>query len=107
MSHFTVAVFSDGNNTVEELLAPYQENNMGDCPEEYMEFNDVTDEYLDRYQNEEVDMVRKSNGDLIFSWEASESEKKEIIKIKFSDKYSTFDEFVQDYGGYKKDEKTG
>jgi len=107
MSHFTVAVFSDGNNTVEELLAPYQENNMGDCPEEYMEFNDVTEEYLDRYENKEVDMVRKSNGDLVFSWEASESGKKEIIKIKFSDKYSTFDEFVQDYGGYEKNEKTG
>lgn len=37
MSHFTVAVFSDGSKTVEKLLAPYQENNMGDCPKEYLE----------------------------------------------------------------------
>ena len=31
MSHFAVAVFSDGNKTLEELMAPYQENNMNDC----------------------------------------------------------------------------
>ena len=29
MSHFTVAVFTDGTKSLEELLAPYQENNMG------------------------------------------------------------------------------
>lgn len=31
MSHFAVAVISDGTKTIEELLAPYQENNMEDC----------------------------------------------------------------------------
>ena len=46
MSHFTVAVFIDGKqdseyleNRLEEMLAPFQENNMGDCPEEYLEFH--------------------------------------------------------------------
>jgi len=33
MSHFTVLVVGDD---VHEQLAPYQENNMGDCPEEYL-----------------------------------------------------------------------
>lgn len=47
MSHFSVLVI--GGNP-EEQLAPYQENNMGDCPEQYLEFFDVTDEYLKEYQ---------------------------------------------------------
>lgn len=36
MSHFTVLVVGDDH---EEALAPFQENNMGDCPEEYLEFD--------------------------------------------------------------------
>ena len=33
MSHFTVAVLVDQKyKKLDELLAPYQENNMGDCP---------------------------------------------------------------------------
>jgi hypothetical protein len=40
MSHFTVMVIGDNP---EEQLAPYQENNMGDCPEEFLEFEDETE----------------------------------------------------------------
>jgi len=40
MSHFTVMVIGDDH---EKQLAPYQENNMGDCPEEYLEFNEDED----------------------------------------------------------------
>ncbi len=42
MSHFTVMVIG---NDPENQLAPYQENNMEDCPEEYLSFVDET-EYL-------------------------------------------------------------
>jgi hypothetical protein len=48
MSHFTVLVIGD---KVEEQLAPYQENNMGDCPGEYLEFNDITEEERNNYEN--------------------------------------------------------
>ena len=41
MSHFTVMVI--GENP-EKQLAPYQENNMGNCPEEYLSFIDKTEE---------------------------------------------------------------
>lgn len=41
MSHFTVMVI--GENP-EKQLAPYQENNMGTCPEEYLSFIDKTEE---------------------------------------------------------------
>jgi hypothetical protein len=37
--HFTVLVKGED---VEELLAPYQENNMGTCPEEFMEFEPLS-----------------------------------------------------------------
>lgn len=40
MSHFAVAVFchTDDGAELERLLAPYQENNMGDCPKKYLTF---------------------------------------------------------------------
>ena len=45
MSHFTVAVITESLDKVDELLAPYQENNMGNCPKEYLEFYDIEEEY--------------------------------------------------------------
>ncbi|WP_430599388.1 hypothetical protein [Enterococcus sp. DIV0179] len=47
MSHFTVAVITkDGKEeTCEKLLAPFQENNMGDCPQKYLKF--IEDEDCD------------------------------------------------------------
>lgn len=51
MSHFAVAVFTkEGGKTVEQLLAPYQENNMGDCPAQYLEFNDQTGEVKEDWE---------------------------------------------------------
>lgn len=47
MSHFTVLVV--GENPEHEL-APFQENNMGDCPEEFMAFHDQEDEFKDEYE---------------------------------------------------------
>ena len=49
MSHFSVAVVTNtgSEEEVERLLAPYQENNMGDCPEEYLEFIEDEDADID------------------------------------------------------------
>ncbi|AOQ24615.1 hypothetical protein MTAT_19600 [Moorella thermoacetica] len=45
MSHFSVAVLTiKGGPTVEDLLAPYQENCGNNCPAEYLKFYDETDE---------------------------------------------------------------
>lgn len=53
MSHFTVGVFIDikKDKKLEDLLAPYQENNMGDCPKEYLEFNECDKEDIEEYEN--------------------------------------------------------
>lgn len=45
MSHFAVAVFCHTDEDAELMrrLAPYQENNMGDCPKEYLTFTEDED----------------------------------------------------------------
>lgn len=59
MSHFTVLVIGDDH---EAALAPFQENNMGDCPREYMAFHDLEDEYREEYENEARDMIVLADG---------------------------------------------
>jgi len=123
MSHFSVAVFTEeGGKTVKELLAPYQENNMGDCPKEYLEFFDVTDEYLEKYENDGVEMIKTPDGELLYPWD--ERFRKpgtfgigtdthevpngyERVFIKHKDRYATFEQFMEDYVGYEKNEETG
>ncbi len=51
MSHFTVGVLVDRKGKkLEELLAPYQENNMGDCPKEYLKFNECRQDEIEEYK---------------------------------------------------------
>jgi hypothetical protein len=59
----------------EEQLAPYQENNMGDCPEKYLEFTDCTEE------------VKKD-------WESQTDEEK-------AEYDNDIQKFANDYGGYE------
>jgi hypothetical protein len=58
----------------EEQLAPYQENNMGNCPKEYLEFDDRTEE-------------------LKQDWEEEDEETKS--------KYKDFDTYVKECHGYE------
>lgn len=122
MSHFSVAVFTDNNTTVEELLAPYQENNMGDCLKEYLEFIDITEENFDEYNNGGCDMVQLPDGKLVYTWDDMfrkqgsfgfgndthevPSEYK-IVHILHKERYKTFEEFMEDWVGESKDEETG
>lgn len=69
MSHFAVAVFSDGKKTVEELLAPYQENNMDDCPKEYLKFCSTTEEGRKEYENESREKARLKDGTTVWPWD--------------------------------------
>ena len=81
MSHFTVLVIGDNP---EEQLAPYQENNMGDCPKEYLEFKDLESEYLEEYEDGTEERFVDSQGnhysryDDIFYREPTEKEYREI-----------------------------
>ena len=54
MSHFSVAVITKGLPTeddIEQIMAPYQENNMGDVSLEYLEFESIDDDELDDCKN--------------------------------------------------------
>ncbi len=47
MSHFSVLVISNSPEEVEKLLEPFQENNMGTCPQEYLKFEEDEDANFD------------------------------------------------------------
>lgn len=106
MSHFTVLVIGED---VDGQLAPFQENNMGDCPKEYLEFNDVEEEYKEDYENGSTEMYEKPDGSYEYSWNLSEEEKQTLKKVDlpYKEKYKSFEDFIESYEGYSKDEETG
>lgn len=78
MSHFAVMVaipnaknriYGESQNTeldgeflddiLKEMMAPFQENNMGDCPEEFLEFHDTEEENKKEYETEIWEGYRK------------------------------------------------
>lgn len=106
MSHFTVMVI--GNESVDVQLAPFQENNMGDCPAEYMEFTDTEDEFLNDYENGSCKMVRKPDGTLDYPWGKDVTDDMPQIEVPFKERFATFEEFVSGYHSYEsRDEKMG
>lgn len=126
MSHFAVAVFchTDDDAELERLLAPYQENNMGDCPKEFLEFNSVEQEYRQSYETDTVRRVKTPDGRLLTPWdkifrkpgsigygknthEVPKDAGYEEVEVKVSDLYSTFEQYMEDYAEYKKDPDRG
>jgi hypothetical protein len=106
MSHFTVMVKvtqdrlrkHDGEITdaVAEMLAPYQENNMGDCPKEYLKFHDMTEDIGRTDKNERIE------ADSFMGEKYPESVGKTLLEH-----YGDEETFIKEYHGYKKDEETG
>lgn len=120
MSHFCVLVIGED---VEGQLAPYQENNRGDCPKRFLEFEDCEDEYRREYETEGNEMVRLPDGSLVFPWDERFRVKGSIgtghgthhppdefpvVQVAHSGRYATFEAFVADWHGLKKrDPETG
>jgi hypothetical protein len=61
VSHFAVIVIGDD---VEAALRPFQENNMGDCPPEYLKFHDETDEVRSSWDAEDEATRAKYAGNI-------------------------------------------
>lgn len=116
--HFTVLVA--GENP-QEMLAPYQQNNMGDCPEEFLQFVDQEDEFRHDYDNEGTDFVKTADGRVLpkrseeflrksengITNEYFIPEGAELIRMPYSTMYSTFEEYVKNEEGYgSRDEKS-
>ena len=118
MSHFTVLVI--GENP-EEQLAPYQENNMGTCPEKYLKFIDTEDESRNEWETKTTDAV-KIDGKYYFTWDErfrvegtfgtgpdthKVPDDLTIEKVPLKTLYSTFEEFMNKWHGYiGRDKKT-
>lgn len=121
MSHFSVLVIGDD---IERQLEPYQENNMEDCPQEYLEFSDEEEGYLKSYNEESVEMWICGEKKL-YSWDdkfkisegfcsvrLTDEQKEELgykkEEILHKDRYETFEEYMSDYCGEEdRDEKMG
>ncbi len=107
MSHFTVLVIGD---SPEDQLAPFQENNMGDCPAEYMQFDDREADLREEYETKSTTKIRLDSGELVNTWDkqAESASDKTEIEVPFKELYSTFEEFVEDWHGYRsRDEEKG
>lgn len=126
MSHYTVAVIVDklDENEVAKMLAPYQENNMGNCPREYLAFNSITEEYKKTYEEGTRAMILIDDNKLVSEYD--DMFKKEIVEeghcfptttyevpekyrkveIPYKLLYPTFDDFMKEYEGETKDEET-
>jgi hypothetical protein len=113
MSHFIVMVIG---NDPEAQLAPFQENNMEDCPEEYLSFRDDEDEYLKKYNTESVEKVIMPDGRMLNPWDkefrvegtfgtGSDTHKVpenlEKKKIPYKELFPTFEEYMSEWCGYK------
>jgi hypothetical protein len=70
MSHFIAAVITKDPDNYYEELAPYQENNMGDCPRQFLEFVNKTEEFRKAWQEETVERVKLPNGDYLCPWDS-------------------------------------
>lgn len=120
MSHFTVLVIGE---EPENQLAPYQENNMGDCPDEYMVFESDEEEYLSQYEIDTTTKVIMPDGRMLNTWdnefrkprtygigsythEVPNHLEQRVMPLK--ELYPTFEEYMKDWCGYeKRDEKEG
>ena len=120
MSHFAILVIGP---EVENQLAPYQENNMGDCPAEYLAFHDIEDESLSEYKTKTVEKVVMSDGRLLNTWDDEFRKPGEIgigshthevpeglptRDVPFTELYETFEEYMSEWCGHNaRDSKTG
>lgn len=119
MSHFTVLVI--GPNP-EQQLAPFQENNMGDCPREYMEFTDVEDQLRKNWEADTAERVRMPDGSLKTKYDnefrvpgefgiGTDTHKVPdhlpIVEIPVKQLFPSFDDYATDYEGYRKDAELG
>jgi len=120
MSHFLVAIIGDDP---EKQLIPFQENNMDDCPKEYLAFTETESENKEDYENDSTEKVMMPDGRMLNKWDdefrvegsfgiGSDTHKVpehlEITEVPFTKLYPTFEEYMSEWCGYKKrDEKMG
>lgn len=119
MSHFSVLVIGED---LEGQLRPYNEQpDSGD--NEFMEFEEVEEEYKKQYENDGTEMIKMPDGRLLWPFDDEfrlpgtfgtgththeVPEHLERVIVPFTEKYKTFEEFMKDYAGYdERDDEKG
>lgn len=119
MSHFAVVVFGDNP---EEKLAPFQENNSGTCPPEYLQFFDVEKESIKEYKSGKIKVLAQTvdgKQELIslyddrfrvgvgFKQVYEYPEDSVKVEVPFTAFYPTFESFMRNYKGFTEKVDTG
>jgi hypothetical protein len=133
MSHFTViVVVPDENREIESAdmlksavsyrLAPYQEKDGDNLDPKYVEFEDHEDECREQWDTETRDMKKLPTGELVSPYDdfykrtkpGSQWDTEYVfppgttdVEVPMKDVYSSFEEYVEDWHGYEKNEETG
>ena len=131
MSHFTVLVAADSREQLDERMAPYYEQYHPGDGEEFenayakgwVEFDDKRDECLAEWNGGlEIKVVELDNGERLFPWDEQFKqpdpersgwqitvipEDAKELTLTPKEFYSSFDEFVEDWHGYKSGERIG
>lgn len=117
MTHFAVAVISDGTKTFEELLAPYDEEN-----EACYTFVDCEEDTRKKWENDTTRRIRTADGDILSPWDdkfrrsgtigyGSDTHfvpvDAEEIEIPLKVVYPSYERFAAEYMDYIKDPDTG
>ena len=112
--HFVVLVVGDDP---ESQLAPFQENNMDNCPEEYLEFDDNTEEWQEEYEKGKIEAVKigkkyylrgdkkfkhKDKDGIGYTYDFPKGSK--IEKVPLNKIYKTFDKYCRKYHGVEANE---
>lgn len=124
MSHFLLGVLTrtGSEEEVERLLAPFQENNNGDCPDEYLAFNDTEDENRREYESGGTSYVVTADGQRRLPWDEAfrvpgpigighgthaDPPGSSRLHIPYRETFATFENYMADWCGQVRDRRMG
>ena len=81
MSHFSVAVITDDMEKIDELLEPYQENNMESVDRKYLKFYSITNKEKENWKKESTVRILMPNGNLLNRYDEKFEMKKRGDKV--------------------------
>ena len=98
--HFSVAVITEGlpnPSQLEDMLAPFQENNMGTCPREYLEFfEEDIEQYREDYETEVLTKYKLRDGSYVDNLNENDDAHRGAIKTEISaiELYPNYDDYL-------------
>lgn len=98
MSHFIVLVIGDN---IDLQLAPFSE-------QLEINFNDQTEKFRKEYDEESIEIIKRPDGSWVFARTATDDDRAARIapvSAKFSELYSTFEEFCKEWHGIEPNEQ--